>query len=95
MNFATRQVKVDDRPTELTDLEIRLLRYFVDNADRAIPREELLENVWEVAASTNTRTVDNFIVRLRKLFELDSAQPQYFVTVRGLGYRFVTDGQAG
>ena len=66
-----------------------LLRYFVENEGRVIPRRELLENVWGMPGTLNTRAPDQFIRRLRKTFEPDPAQPRHFLTIRDAGYRFV------
>jgi DNA-binding response OmpR family regulator len=88
VNFETREAFAFGKPVGLTDLEYRFLRYFADNAERVISREELLSRVWEVSPETNTRTVDVFVARLRRMFEKDPASPCHFVTVRGAGYRF-------
>jgi two-component system, OmpR family, alkaline phosphatase synthesis response regulator PhoP len=66
-----------------------LLRYFVENEGRVIPRSELLEGVWGMPGTLNTRAPDQFIRRLRKTFEPDPAQPRHFLTIRDAGYRFV------
>jgi DNA-binding response OmpR family regulator len=66
-----------------------LLRYFAQNPERVLGRAELLEKVWKLRDYPNARTVDNFIVRLRRCFEVDPASPVHFVSVRGSGYRFV------
>ena len=92
INFETREAVAFGRQVGLTDLEFRILRYFVDHPDRVIAREELLSNVWEVSPETNTRTVDVFVARLRRVFERDPADPQHFKTVRGAGYRYVAGG---
>lgn len=89
INFDTHEVLVDGEPLELTRLEMDLVRYFADNAGRVIPREELLAEVWDLQNYPNTRTVDNFIVRLRRYFEPDPKEPRYFLSVRGAGYKFV------
>ena len=73
----------------LTLMEADLLRYLLDNPARTIPRKELLENVWHVKEDTDTRAIDNFIVRLRRHLETDPAKPAHLVTVRGIGYRFI------
>jgi DNA-binding response OmpR family regulator len=73
---------------DLTDLEVRMLALFFQNEGEAVTRKELLERVWGYATDAETRTLDNFIVRLRKYFEPDPANPVYFQTVRGVGYRF-------
>lgn len=74
---------------ELTELEIRMLKIFFREESRVLSRGHLLESVWGMAPDTETRTLDNFIVRLRKYFEADPAKPQHFLTVRGRGYRFI------
>ncbi len=89
INFETHEARVEQRAVHLTRLELDLLHYFADHPGRVIGREELLEEVWKVRTSTSTRTVDNFISRLRRHFEVDPSNPRYFVSVRGTGYRFV------
>jgi DNA-binding response OmpR family regulator len=73
----------------LTELEGRMLETFFASDGETLARAELLKSVWGMAEDTETRTLDNFIVRLRKYFEDDPAQPKHFLTVRGRGYRFV------
>ena len=73
----------------LTELEIKMLRIFFDREGEILSRAELLKLVWGMAPDTETRTLDNFIVRLRRYFEPDPANPIHFLTVRGRGYRFV------
>jgi DNA-binding response OmpR family regulator len=73
---------------QLTDLEFALLAFFLTHPNQAIPRERLLEEVWRLPGTLQTRTVDNFLVRLRRQFERDPAHPEHFQTVRGAGYRF-------
>jgi len=75
----------------MTKLEMKLLRYFVENEGRIISRRELLENVWDLPGSLNTRAPDQFIRRLRKVFEPDPAHPRHFLTLRDTGYRFVAE----
>ena len=77
---------------DLTQLELDLLYYFSRNPRRVLTREELLERVWHLHNSPNTRSVDNFIVRLRKYFEPRPEKPVFFVSHRGAGYKFVPDG---
>ncbi len=72
----------------LTLHEAMLLRYFIDNKGKVISRKDLLANVWNVNSDIETRTVDNFIVRLRKYFEEDPDNPVFFKSVRGVGYVF-------
>jgi len=90
VNFDTYQVLVDGQAVRLTALEMKLLRYFVEHEGSVVTRSELLENVWGLSHSPTTRTVDNFIVNLRKYFETDPGQPKHFLSVRGAGYRFVS-----
>jgi DNA-binding response OmpR family regulator len=73
----------------LTELEGRMLATFFSRENETLVRAELLKSVWGMAEDTETRTLDNFIVRLRKYFEEDPANPRHFLTVRGRGYRFV------
>jgi DNA-binding response OmpR family regulator len=89
VNFDTHEVTVAGRPAALTQLELDLVRYFAAHAGRVLTRQELLEKVWKLAHYPNTRTVDNFLVRLRRHFEPDPAHPVHFVSVRGAGYKFV------
>ena len=89
INFDTHEVVVGDTAVELTDLELRLLRFFLERPNLVVSRQDLLRDVWNLSPNTNTRTVDNFLVRLRRIFELDPAEPQHFLTIRGVGYRFV------
>ena len=89
INFETFEATVHDEPVRLTQLEMTLLRYFIENESRVIPRRELLEKVWGMPGTLNTRAPDQFIRRLRKTFEPDPAQPRHFLTIRDAGYRFV------
>jgi DNA-binding response OmpR family regulator len=67
------------------------VRYLAQNAGRPVSRKEILEKVWSVHEDTDTRAIDNFIVRLRRYIEDDPASPRHLQTVRGVGYRFVAD----
>ena len=89
IRFDTLEVTVGGEPVRMTQLEMKLLRYFVENEGRIIPRRELLENVWELPGNLSTRAPDQFILRLRKALEPDPAKPQHFLTLRDAGYRFV------
>ena len=93
VNFETFQATIGDAPVRMTKLEMKLLRYFIEHEGRVIPRHELLEQVWEVPGDVNTRAPDQFIRRLRKLFEPDPANPCHFLTIRDAGYRFVAQGE--
>src|SRR5688572_16827913 len=72
---------------KLTLMEAKLLRYLIEHAGRAVSRNEILEKVWGLAEDTDTRAIDNFIVRLRKYLEDTPDDPKIVVTVRGVGYR--------
>ena len=74
----------------LTLMEAKLLRYLIENEGRAVSRNEILEKVWELQEDTDTRAIDNFIVRLRKYIEDEANDPKIVQTVRGVGYKFVT-----
>jgi two-component system alkaline phosphatase synthesis response regulator PhoP len=76
---------------KLTELEGRMLGTFFGAEDQTLTRAELLGSVWGMTEDTETRTLDNFIVRLRKYFEKDPTSPRHFLTVRGRGYRFVRE----
>jgi DNA-binding response OmpR family regulator len=75
----------------LTLMEADLLRYLLDHPGKIIPRKELLENVWHVKEDTDTRAIDNFVVRLRRYLEPDPAKPIHLLTIRGVGYRFLPE----
>jgi DNA-binding response OmpR family regulator len=73
----------------LTAHEFKLLRFFLDNPGRVIPRDELLNDVWGLSFHLTTRAVDNQILKLRQKLEDDPANPVHFRTVHGIGYKFV------
>ena len=75
--------------THLTVMEADLLRYLTDREGKIVPRKEILEQVWRVREDTDTRAIDNFIVRLRRYIETDTGNPVHLLTVRGVGYKFV------
>ena len=77
---------------DLTEMEVRVLGLFFQKEGRPIHRTELLQSVWGYSSDTETRTLDNFIVRLRKYFEPNPSHPKHFQTVRAVGYRFSRDG---
>lgn len=89
INFETFEVTVRGQPVKMTALQMKLLRYFVSNEGRVIPRAELLENVWDMPGNMQTRAPDQFISLIRKTFEPNPATPVHFVTIRDAGYRFV------
>jgi two-component system alkaline phosphatase synthesis response regulator PhoP len=89
INFPKFHLEVAGKEVQLTKREWELLQYFVENEGRLIPRNELLQNVWQMPGHIQTRAPDQFILRLRKIFEHESAPPQHFLTIRDMGYRFV------
>ena len=89
VNFDTWEVRVDGEPVRLTSLEMKLLKYLVDHEGKVVPRKDLLEKVWGLTRAPATRTVDTFMLALRKYFETDPSKPVHFLSVRGTGYRFV------
>jgi DNA-binding response OmpR family regulator len=91
VNFDTHEVLVDSIPVKMTLKELKLLRYFLENPDRVISRQELLTQVWEMSGNLQTRAVDQFIARLRKIIEIDVATPRHLLTIRDAGYRFVVN----
>jgi two-component system, OmpR family, alkaline phosphatase synthesis response regulator PhoP len=78
---------------ELTEKEAMILKVLAEHAGEIVSREDLLERVWGYDVFPSTRTVDNFILRLRKRFERDPANPRHFLTVWGVGYRFLSEGE--
>ena len=79
---------------ELTEKEAMILKVLAEHAGEIVSREDLLEKVWGYDVFPSTRTVDNFILKLRKRFEKDPANPRHFLTVWGVGYRFLTEGES-
>jgi len=91
-DFSAMVFSKSGAPVVLTAHEIKLLRYFIDHAERVITREELLNEVWGYTSYPTTRTVDNQIMKLRQKLEVDPAQPLHFRTMHGIGYKFVSQG---
>jgi DNA-binding response OmpR family regulator len=91
IDFALLELRAADKQVRLTMMEVELLRYLVHNPGRAISRTEILDKVWHLHQDTDTRAIDNFIVRLRRYLEDDPAHPIHLQTVRGIGYRFIPD----
>lgn len=92
IDFSLLKAKTPAGEIRITPLEGTLLRYLTANPSRIITRRELLENVWHSTSDIETRTVDNFVLRLRKYFEPSPEKPIYFRSVRGAGYLFSPDG---
>lgn len=89
IDFVQCEVQVGGQSVTLTKREWEVLAYFVENEGRLIPRHELLEQVWRMPGHIQTRVPDQFLLRLRKVFERDPSNPQHFLTIRDMGYRFV------
>jgi two-component system alkaline phosphatase synthesis response regulator PhoP len=90
VNFLTYEATTNGRTVSLTEKECMLMKLLVERRDQVVSREEILERVWGYRFSTSSRTIDNFIVRLRRYFETDPKNPQYIHSVRGVGYRFTS-----
>ncbi|WP_433965714.1 response regulator transcription factor [Tunturiibacter gelidiferens] len=91
IRFDTLELVAPNRITHLTLMEADLLRYLTEREGQIVSRSAILEDVWRVHEDTDTRAIDNFIVRLRRYIEDDPADPQHLVTVRGVGYRFLAN----
>jgi two-component system OmpR family response regulator len=90
INFETWEATCRGQPVKLTSLEMKLLKYLVQHEGKVVTREELLTKVWGMSRPPATRTVDTFMLNLRKTFEDDPSRPVHFLSVRGTGYRFVS-----
>jgi DNA-binding response OmpR family regulator len=93
LDFTAMEVHAGGKSYRLTQMECDLLRYLVMHAGQPVSRRSLLEDVWGLHEETDTRAIDNFIVRLRKYLEDRPDAPRYLQTVRGVGYKFVPDGK--
>ena len=91
VNFSAMEARRKGQPVALTTLEFKILRYMIQNERRVLSRDELLNRVWGYENYPHTRTVDNFILRLRQKFERDPSRPVHFRTVHGVGYKFLVD----
>ena len=91
IDFAALELRTAGRAMRLTLMEAELLRHLVARAGQVVSRKSLLEEVWGLREDTDTRAIDNFIVRLRKYIEDEPSRPRHLLTVRGVGYRFVTE----
>jgi DNA-binding response OmpR family regulator len=91
LDFRTLELRVNGNTIQLTLMEAELLRHLVRNAGRVVSRKSILEEVWGLHEDTDTRAIDNFIVRLRRYIEDDPGEPTHLLTVRGVGYRFVPE----
>jgi len=91
IDFGNLELRVEGSKIRLTVMESELLRHLVRNQGRVVSRKSILEEVWGLREDTDTRAIDNFIVRLRRYLEDNPAHPKHLLTVRGVGYRFVTE----
>ena len=91
VDFNTLEIRGEGFQVHLTVMEADLLRYLLTHPGRIVSRKQILEEVWHVQSDTDTRPIDNFIVRLRRYLEPDPTNPTYLLTARGVGYRFVPD----
>lgn len=92
INLETREAVTNEGPAILTEMECQLLQYFLDHRGELLSRADILESVWGMDRFPTARTVDNYVLRLRKLFEPDPENPRFLFTVRGRGYCFRPDG---
>jgi DNA-binding response OmpR family regulator len=91
VDFQNLQLRASSSIVQLTVMELDLLRYLIRNAGRPVSRKAILQDVWNLHEDTDTRAIDNFIVRLRRYIEPKPSKPRYLLTIRGLGYQFVTN----
>jgi DNA-binding response OmpR family regulator len=89
VDFNRLELRVRDQSFPLTLMEANVLRYLIQHEGETVSRKKMLEEVWGLHEDTDTRAIDNFIVRLRRYVEDDPTRPRYLITVRGIGYRFV------
>ncbi|HKR31330.1 MAG TPA: response regulator transcription factor [Terriglobales bacterium] len=90
-DFGTLELRLKDQTIQLTVMEAELLRHLIRNEGKAVSRKSILEDVWDLREDTDTRAIDNFIVRLRRYIEDVPAKPKHLLTVRGVGYKFVAN----
>jgi two-component system alkaline phosphatase synthesis response regulator PhoP len=90
IDFEALELHSGSQTVRLTLMEAELLRYLIDHDGRIVSRNAILEEVWGLREDTDTRAIDNFIVRLRKYIEDEPSRPKHLLTVRGIGYKFVS-----
>jgi DNA-binding response OmpR family regulator len=88
IDFKNLELKTRNETVHLTLMEANLLRHFIEKKGEAVSRKEILEEVWGLSEDTDTRAIDNFVVRLRRYIEENPARPKILITVRGVGYKF-------
>jgi DNA-binding response OmpR family regulator len=89
VDFGTLELRANGKIFRLTLMEAELLRHLIRSDGKIVSRKAILEEVWGLREDTDTRAIDNFVVRLRKYIEKDPAHPRHLLTVRGIGYRFL------
>ena len=94
IDFGALELRSQDSTIHLTLMESELLRHLVRNDGKIVSRKQILEEVWGLHEDTDTRAIDNFVVRLRRYIEDDPGHPRHLLTVRGVGYRFLANPQA-
>lgn len=92
IDFEVLELRSGEQIVNLTLMEADLLRYLIKHEGKIVSRSAILEDVWGLREDTDTRAIDNFIVRLRKYIEDEPSRPRHLLTVRGVGYRFVAHG---
>ena len=95
IDLGALELRTPTQTVRLTLMEVQLLRYLIKHEGKVVSRKSILEDVWGVHEDTDTRAIDNFIVRLRKYLEDEPTQPRHLLTVRGVGYRFVAGPAQG
>jgi DNA-binding response OmpR family regulator len=91
IDFGKLELRVKGNTIQLTLMEAEFLRYLIGNAGSPVSRKSILEEVWGLREDTDTRAIDNFIVRLRRYIENNPSKPEHLLTVRGVGYRFIAE----
>jgi two-component system, OmpR family, alkaline phosphatase synthesis response regulator PhoP len=91
IDFEALELRSGEQTVRLTLMEADLLRYLINHEGKIVSRSVILEDVWGLREDTDTRAIDNFIVRLRKYIEEEPSRPRHLLTVRGVGYKFVAD----
>jgi two-component system alkaline phosphatase synthesis response regulator PhoP len=89
VNFITYEAEGHQGKFRMTQKEVLLLKMLIERKNEVVSRKEILQNVWGYDVFPSTRTIDNFILNFRKYFEVDPRQPNYFHSVRGVGYKFI------
>jgi Response regulators consisting of a CheY-like receiver domain and a winged-helix DNA-binding domain len=91
VNFRTFELTRGGERHSLTTMELQLLRYFIEHEGAVLSRSKILRDVWDQGSEVTSRTIDNFVMRLRKYIEEDPGNPRHLLSVRGTGYRFVAE----